>query len=127
MLGVGTFGRPAVAGAGAGLAWRDRGRTRVGAAFVLGLGSGDALGGRAELVYHFLLDPARRRGSALYAGGGASVSAAGDGRLRPYLLVVIGAETAPGSRSSSFVEIGAGGGIRAAVGMRWRKQNAPRR
>jgi hypothetical protein len=125
--GVGSFGSPNVAAVGAGLAWRDRGRTRVGAAVAVGVGDWARAGGRAELIYHFLLDPALRRGTALYGGAGAAVNAAGDGRLRPFAQLVLGAEQAPGSRSGSFIEVGLGGGLRLAAGMRWRKQNAPRR
>ncbi len=49
------------------------------------------------------------------------------GRLTPYVLIVLGVENAPGGNGGSFVEIGVGGGVRAAVGYRWRKRNAPGR
>jgi hypothetical protein len=124
---VGTFGRPTVVAAGAALSWRDRFRSRLGAGLALGVGEAGELGGRGELTYHFLLDPSRSRGTAVYLGGGLAASAAGDGKLRPFAVVLIGAEHAPGGRRGSFVEIGLGGGLRAALGMRWRKQNAPRR
>jgi hypothetical protein len=82
--------------------------------------------GRADVAWHFLLDPAKRQGSAIYGGGGLSVQA-GAGKVKPYVLLVLGAENAPGGRGGSYVEIGVGGGVRALVGYRWRKQRAPGR
>ncbi|MDP3773943.1 MAG: hypothetical protein Q8Q85_06710 [Gemmatimonadales bacterium] len=126
-VGVAGFGsRPAVGVAGAGLAWRDQGRTRVGGALMLGSDENGGLVGRAEAAWHFLLDPSRRAGNGVYAGGGVSVALSG-GRARPYVLLVVGAENAPAGRRGTFIEAGVGGGIRLAAGMRWRKQNAPSR
>jgi hypothetical protein len=124
---VGTLSRPAFAGLGAGLAWRDAGRTRIAAALAGGAleGAGPAL--RAEVVGHFLLDPARTRGDVIYGGGGLAVLLDEHGRLHPYVQLVLGAENAPGGRRGTFLEVGVGGGARLAIGMRWRKHNAPRR
>jgi len=121
---LGIASRPLFGGAGVAVAWRDKARTRWQAAFTLGALDGHGPAARADVAYHFLLDPAKRRGSAVYGGGGLSVLAA-KGRVTPYVLLVIGAENAPGGNGGSFVEIGVGGGVRAAVGYRWRKRNAP--
>lgn len=126
-LGVaGVLSKPAVSLAGAGRAWRDRGRTRVGWVALLGSDGNGGLVGRAELAYHFLLDPAKRLGNGVYTGGGVAV-AVSEGRARPFLMLVVGVENSPAGRRGTFIEVGVGGGLRAAIGMRWRKQNAPGR
>lgn len=124
--GVGAFAKPEFAGVGAGTSWRDRRRSRLGFTAFVGSADGE-VAGRGELAFHFLLDPAQREGGAVYGGSGIAVAVARDGGLRPFVLVVVGAENAPGGRRGSFVEFGFGGGVRLAVGMRWRKQNAPSR
>jgi hypothetical protein len=123
---LGIASRPLFGGAGAAVAWRDASRTRWQAAATVGGLDGHGLAARADVAYHFLLDPAKRRGSAVYGGAGLSALAA-NGRLTPYVLIVLGVENAPGGNGGSFVEIGVGGGVRAAVGYRWRKRNAPGR
>jgi len=123
---LGIASRPLFGGAGVAVAWRDEARTRWQAAVTLGALDGHGPAARADVAYHFLLDPAKRRGSAVYGGAGLSVLA-GNGRVTPYVLIVLGAENAPGGNGGSFVEVGVGGGVRAAVGYRWRKHNAPGR
>jgi len=123
---LGVASRPLFGGAGAAIAWRDEARTRWQAAVTVGALDGRGQAARADVAYHFLLDPGKRRGSAVYGGAGLSVLAA-RGRVTPYALVVLGAENAPGGSGGSFVEIGVGGGVRVAVGYRWRKRNAPGR
>jgi len=123
---LGIASRPLFGGAGVGFAWRDESRTRWQAAATLGALDGHGLASRLDVAYHFLLDPAKRRGSAVYGGAGIS-ALAGNGRLTPYVLVVLGAENAPGGNGGSFVELGVGGGVRVAFGYRWRKRNAPGR
>ena len=126
LAAVGVASRPAAAVAGAGLAWRDGGRTRLGGALLLGADEHGAWAGRVELGWHFLLDPAKRAGNGVYGGGGVAVAATA-GRTRTYLMLVIGVENAPAGGRGTFIEAGVGGGIRLSVGMRWRKQNAPSR
>lgn len=126
LVAAGVLSRPGVGVAGVGLAWRDGGRTRVGWAALLGSDENGAMVGRAELAYHFLLDPAKRLGSGVYAGGGVAV-AVSQGRARPFVMLVVGAENSPAGRRGTFIEVGVGGGLRAAIGMRWRKHNAPGR
>jgi hypothetical protein len=124
--GVGVLSRPAFYGAGFGLGWRDEQRDRIAPAIAVG-GFGDGkLGIRADLAYHFLLDPGKARGTAAYGGGGLSVVVR-RGRVVPYALLVLGFEGAPGGAGGTFVEVGVGGGARLAIGYRWRKHNAPGR
>ena len=124
---VGALSRPAFTGFGAGLAWRDGGRTRISASLAGGVLGGAGPAARAEIVGHFLLDPARTRGDAVYGGGGLAVLMDEHGRLHPYVQLVLGAENAPSGPRRTFVEVGVGGGARLAIGLRWRKRNAPRR
>jgi len=123
---LGIASRPAFGGVDAGLAWRDARRGRwLGAVSLGALGRG-SVGARADLAWHFLLDPARRGGSAVYGGAGVSALAERS-RVTPYVLIVLGAEQDPGGTGGAFVEIGVGGGVRAEAGYRWRKRNAPGR
>ena len=124
--GVAVASVPALYAAGVGLAWRDDQRTRIAPALALGALGDGRFGARAELAIHFLLDPYKRSGAAIYGGGGLSAAVAG-GRVTPYALLVLGAENAPGGAGGSFVELGVGGGVRLAIGYRWRKSNAPGR
>jgi hypothetical protein len=126
LWGVAAASKPAFYGVGLGLAWRDERRIRVAPAVALGSYGDGRFGARGDLAIHFLLDPYKRRGMAIYGGGGLSVAVRA-GRLTPYALVVLGAEGAPGGGGGSFVEIGVGGGVRVAIGYRWRKHNAPGR
>jgi len=121
---AGVASRPFFGGAGGGLSVRDADRNRWLGAFAVGLLDGGGAGARGDFVYHFLLDPRKRQGSAVYGGGGLSAQFAA-GRVTPYALLVVGAENAPGGTGGSFVELGVGGGVRFAVGYRWRKRNAP--
>jgi hypothetical protein len=126
LWGVAAASKPALYAAGLGLAWRDEQRIRVAPAVALGSFSDGRFGARADLAIHFLLDPAKRAGGAIYGGGGLS-AAVGGGRVTPYALLVLGVEGAPGGGGGSFMEIGVGGGVRLAIGYRWRKHNAPGR
>ena len=123
---LGVASDPTFLGVGGGYAWRDPRRTRVLATVVMGMMRGAGMAGRADVAWHFLLDPRKRQGSAVYGGGGLSVQA-GAGQVKPYVLVVLGAENAPGGSGGSYVEVGVGGGVRAVIGYRWRKQRAPGR
>ncbi len=124
--GLAAASRPAFYGAGLGLAARDEGRLRFAVAAAGGGFDDGTFGARADATVQFLLDPARRAGAAIYGGGGLSL-AVRRGRATPFLLLVLGVEHAPGGPRGAFAEIGAGGGVRLALGYRWRKQNAPGR
>ena len=127
LWGVALASRPAVYGGGLGLAWRDAGRSRIGVAVAGGTTARGTAALRAEATWHFLLDPGRTRGLAVYGGGGLALTAVQDSTVRPFLEATLGVETAPAARVSLFLEAGFGGGARGAVGLRWRKQNAPGR
>ena len=118
--GVALASRPAVFAGGLGYAVRDAGRTRIGAALAAGAGDDGRAAGRVELAWHFLLDPARRKGLSLYGGGGLAVSVIQHSQVRPWVLLVLGAETGPASTPGFFVEAGLGGGARVAAGLRFR-------
>jgi hypothetical protein len=124
--GLAVASQPALYAAGFGFAWRDNQRSRIAPALALGALGNGRLGARADLAIHFLLDPYKRAGTAIYGGGGLTASAAGS-RVTPYALLVLGAERNPGGAGGSFIELGVGGGVRLAVGYRWRKSNAPGR
>lgn len=123
---LGVASDPPLLGAGGGYAWRDPRRTRVLATVAVGALGRAGVAGRADLAWHFLLDPRKRQGSAVYGGGGLSVEA-GAGHVKPYVLLVLGAENAPGGAGGSYIEVGVGGGVRAVIGYRWRRQRAPGR
>ncbi len=125
--GVAVASAPAVYAGGLGLSWRDRGRTRVGLALAGGATEGGSAAARAELAWHFLLDPARRRGAGLYAGGGLALTAVERDVVRPRIQVTLGVDIAPGGSGGLFVEAGVGGGARLAAGLRFRKRSAPDR
>lgn len=92
-------------------------RTRVSALAAAGASAGDAAW-RGELLTHFLLNPAKTHGPALY--GAAGVAAVGGPFNRGYLVLAIGVEGRPGARSGWVAEAGVAGGARVAVGYRWR-------
>lgn len=124
--GLAVASQPALYAAGIGLAWRDNQRSRIAPALALGALGNGRFGARADFAIHFLLDPYKRDGTAIYGGGGLTAAVAG-GRVTPYALLVLGAEQNPGGTGGSFIEVGVGGGVRLAIGYRWRKSNAPGR
>lgn len=119
------FARRTFVGAEAAVAYRPGGQGRF--AFALGGGSvaGDAAL-RAQLTWQFLLTPAARRGTGLYAGVGGALAVARETPGAGYLAIVLGLEAAPGRGGAGqglrnwYVELGLGGGVRAAAGWRWR-------
>ena len=119
-LGVhatGALSDPALAVGGIYGAWRASSRSRIAA--TLGMGGSDGeVAWRGELLGHFLLAPARKRGVGAYLAGGLAV--VGGPVERGYLVLAVGAESRPGGPSGWFVEGGVGGGARLAAGYRWR-------
>ncbi|MGB7212197.1 MAG: hypothetical protein WBC97_06160 [Gemmatimonadales bacterium] len=115
--GVALAADPAFTGAGFWGAVRPSERLRLGLAVLGGARRGAAV--RGEVVAHFLLDPARRHGAGLYAGGG--VAAESGPRGQAWIVAVLGLEGDPGGRSGWVVELGVGGGVRLGVGWRWRR------
>lgn len=114
---IGTLSDPALAVGGVYAGWRPTARARLSGS--LGLGrSGGETAWRGELLGHFLLSPARRRGAGAYLAGG--VAAVGGPVDRGYLVLAVGLEDRPGAGSGWFAEAGVGGGARLSAGYRWR-------
>jgi hypothetical protein len=116
LQGLGTFAEQRFLGGGAGIAVRSAGRARL----ALAVNAGDrdgAFAGRGELVATYHLSPYRRRGVSLYGGGGVTVGATADDTFE-YLVLLVGIETTPGSRTGWFVEVGVAGGVRLSAGFR---------
>lgn len=106
-------------GAEVGVAWRPHGQDRFAASAAVGDGEG-AVAVRAGATAQFVLRPAARTGLSPYAGLGLAFAGARGVAGAAYLLATLGVEAAPGRRRGWFVEVGLGGGIRGAVGLRWR-------
>jgi hypothetical protein len=75
---------------------------------------------RLDVLARFLLDAFRQSRWGLSAGGGVSLLADRNDRIRPNLLVAVDLE-GPRTRQgfSPAFQVGFGGGIRAGVGLRW--------
>ena len=114
--------RHTFAGAELGLAYRPGGQSRVALAVAAGTAAGRAAA-RAQLTLQFLVTPAARTGVGLYAGLGAALTARRGSPGAGFVAVLVGLEGAPGRRRGSqnwYVELGLGGGVRAAAGWRVR-------
>lgn len=105
--------------AGAYGALRPSSRVRVATQVGAGI-TGDAFGWRGELLWHFLLKPRERRRLGVYGGGGVAVAGGPD--TEGYVVLVLGVEARPGAGSGWAFEVGVGGGVRIAVGYRWRRR-----
>ncbi len=93
-------------------------RTRLAATAAGGV-SESAFAFRGELLAHFLLNPRAARRPGLYAlAGAALVSGPSD---QGYLVLGAGIEAHPGARAGWALEVGVGGGVRVALGYRWRR------
>jgi len=116
-------------GAEAGLA-RRAGQGRVAVTGAGGWQDG-AMALRTEARAQFLLLPATGGGGAGGRGGGAAagyyaglgLAFAGAERRHgaAYLTAVIGVETAAWRARGVYAEVGLGGGVRVAAGLRWRR------
>jgi hypothetical protein len=85
-----------------------------------GVDGGDGgTAGRIEGLVHFLLAPDRKAGAGLYVAGGLAADIAD--RTEARIVTLVGLERAPGRRSGWMLEVGVGGGWRAAAGWRWRR------
>ena len=114
---IGTASDPALAVAALYAAVRTSNRTRVSVSAGVGA-SADRVAYRGEVLGHFLLSPAKRKGAGFYFAGG--VAAVGGPVERGYLVLAIGIEQRPGAGSGWAAEAGVGGGGRVLVGYRWR-------
>ena len=108
------------AGGGVGVGRRVSPQTRV-AVFGAGGTIATQAAARLEATVQFLVTPAARGGAGLYGGAGLAVQSARDRHGTAYLVAVLGAEAAPGRRAGWYLELGLGGGVRGAVGWRWRR------
>ncbi len=77
------------------------------------------LDGRLDVLARFLLDPFRQSAYGLSLGGGVSLRAEPNDRVRPLLLVALDLE---GRRSAAgwvpALQVGLGGGVRVGVALR---------
>lgn len=90
----------------------------------LALACGDyesALGVRLEGTAQFMLRPAERTGAGPYAGLGLTFVGAEGTSGATYLTTLLGYDQRPGARSGWYAEVGLGGGVRLAVGRRFRR------
>lgn len=109
---------PAIVVAGGYGALRTSARTRVSATLGAGV-SGGEIAVRGEVLGHFLLSPGQPRGAGFYLAGGVAVV---DGPVsRGYLVLTVGLEDRPAGSSGWSAELGVGGGVRIALGYRWRR------
>jgi hypothetical protein len=125
-LGVSVaMARRTFAGGEVGVGYRPGGQSRVALALAAGSEAGRAAG-RAQMSLEFLLTPAARAGAGLYAGLGSVLTVRRGGPGAGFIALLVGLEGAPGRRGSLggdswYVELGIGGGVRAAAGWRVRK------
>jgi hypothetical protein len=120
---IGTASDPALAIGALYGALRTSNRTRMSVAGGVG-GSAGELAFRAELLGHFLLSPNKRKGAAPYFAAG--VAAIGGPVSRGYLVLTLGVEQRPGAGAGWAAEAGVGGGVRVALGYRWRRHRSGR-
>jgi hypothetical protein len=113
-----TSSQPAMAVLGPYGALRTSGRTRISASLGGGTSDGE-FAWRAEGLGQFMVSPTRRSGWGPYLAAG--LAAVGGPINRGYIVFGLGAEDRPGASSGWAAEIGVGGGLRFALGYRWRR------
>jgi hypothetical protein len=118
--GVAALAAATFVGGGLVAGYRPATRARVALAAAAGALDGTTAV-RVEAAAHFVLNPAARRGTSPYAGGGVAFQGADGVPGAGYLVLLVGLEGAPGRRSGWYLEAGIGGGARVAVGWRWRR------
>lgn len=107
-------------GAAGSMGRRVDNQTRVVGTAVAGmLGSDPAV--RVEAQAQLIVNPSGRGGAGLYAGAGVAWQGATGVPGGGYLTALLGLESAPGARRGWYAEIGLGGGVRLALGARWRR------
>lgn len=103
-----------------GVARRSSGQGR----FAIAAACGDyerALGVRLGATAQFLLRPGERTGVGPYGGLGLAFVGSEEARGASYLTALLGIEQAPGARGGWYAELGLGGGVRLALGRRFRR------
>lgn len=114
------WGRRPYYGLDAGLAIRPAGEVR----FALEAGAGVRDGrpaGRVAGEAQFLVLPASRSGVSPYVGMGVACTLEDSRHGLGVLTLTLGVEAAEGKRVGWYVEGGASGGARLALGVRWRR------
>lgn len=119
---VAAFARDRFAGAGLSIA-RRVGRQRVMLSAAAGT-LGDRRAGRGELSVQYLLNADARSGLTLYGALGAACVVRDGSPVAGYLLLLLGAERAAARPLGWYAEVGLGGGLRLAAGMRLRRFGA---
>ncbi len=84
-----------------------------------------ALGVRLEATAQFLLRPGERDGVGPYAGLGLAFVGSEGARGASYLTALLGVDQGPGARAGWYAELGLGGGVRLALGRRFRRFPSP--
>src|SRR5207249_2067558 len=103
-----------------GVARRSGGSGRF--AFAAACGDyGRALGIRLAATAQFLLRPGERSGVGPYGGLGLAFVGSGGARGASYLTALLGVDQGPGARGGWYAELGLGGGVRLALGRRFRR------
>lgn len=115
---TGLGGRPAFLGAGVVRGWRPGLRDRVVIHAALGAAE-HQVGARVEASWQFMLSPRTERGVGAYVGGGIAGQFAKTNH--GWLLLTAGLEQNPGGPRGWSLEMGIGGGVRLALGYRWRR------
>lgn len=111
-------GRPAFLGAGVVWGWRPGLRDRVVIHGALGAAE-HQMAARVEASWQFMLSPRTERGVGAYVGGGIAGQFAETSH--GWLLLTAGLEQNPGGSRGWSLELGVGGGMRLALGYRWRR------
>jgi len=109
-------------GAGLGVEVQVSSRVAVAGTATLGQQAGST-GVRWEGVVRYRLEPGRGSGVSWYGGGGVALQRFAN--VREYLLIVLGGEQTVAGSARWFGEIGLGGGVRGAVGVRLRPSRHP--
>lgn len=120
LAGATLFSDAEFIGGGGVVALRPGGRLRLQLAGLAG--DADGLTLRGELSGQFLLAPSRTGGVGSY--GFAGVAGTAGPTDAGYLLLGLGVEADPGGRHGWWIEAGVGGGVRIALGWRWRRLGA---
>jgi len=80
-----------------------------------------ALGVRLEATAQFLLRPGERSGLGPYGGLGLAFVGSEGARGASYLTALLGVDQGAGARAGWYAELGLGGGVRLALGRRFRR------
>ncbi|HEU5319442.1 MAG TPA: hypothetical protein VFX28_01480, partial [Methylomirabilota bacterium] len=116
---VATFARGDLAAGGVTFGHRP-GQARV-ALLLAGGGLDGSAAVRAEATAQFLVNPGARAGVTAYGAAGVAYVGARGTRGMSYLTMFLGIEQGAARSWGWYGEAGLGGGLRIAVGVRWRR------